>query len=192
MNLQTIKCEECKIDFERTVSEINRSKRLRRFSFCSRSCSVAFGNRITPRGTTEHLLKGSLADDLSPFRWYVARARYRSSSNANRQQKGPSNLTPEYLKKLWDEQTGVCPLTGWKMVLPFSSQGWKESNSPDRASLDRIDCSKGYVEDNVRFICVIANYARNAFNDVELQEFCKAVAEKTIVASGPSCATIAT
>jgi hypothetical protein len=45
--------------------------------------------------------------------------------------------------------------------------------------LDRIDHSKGYIEGNVRFVACIANYARNAFTDEDLQEFCEAVVSKS-------------
>jgi hypothetical protein len=79
---------------------------------------------------------------------------------------------------LWESQNGICPFTGWQLELPKWTNGWTEKQKPQRASLDRIDCSKGYIQGNVRFISVIANYARNSFDDKEVIEFCKAVTEK--------------
>jgi hypothetical protein len=48
-----------------------------------------------------------------------------------------------------------------------------------RASLDRIDNSKPYVQGNVRFISLMANYAKNDMTDAELVGFCKAVASNS-------------
>lgn len=52
------------------------------------------------------------------------------------------------LTKTWIEirlQLGVCELTG----LPFSM----DRDNPFTPSVDRIDTSKGYTEDNCRLIC---------------------------------------
>lgn len=45
------------------------------------------------------------------------------------------------------------------------------------ASLDRIDNSISYMKGNVRFISVMANYARNTFDDEEVVKFAEAVVE---------------
>ena len=81
------------------------------------------------------------------------------------------------LKNIWEQQKGICPLTGWELKLPDTTDGWK--NPPDirRASLDRIDSSRPYEIGNIRFISVIANYAKNSFTDQEVIEFCKAVSD---------------
>jgi len=71
-----------------------------------------------------------------------------------------SDIEPEYLARLWEEQEGRCALTGWTMQLEPS-----DSTSPNQASLDRIDNQKGYIRGNVRFLCLMANYARNQFDD---------------------------
>lgn len=64
------------------------------------------------------------------------------------------------------------------MILPDSTIGWdSKTDRTKRASLDRVDCSLGYVRGNVRFVSVIANYARMNFTDEELVGFCHAVAE---------------
>jgi len=166
-------CEHCKKEVEKERGEINRSKRLRRPLFCSRSCSVAAGNKKTPRGTASHLKKGRERDQFTPFRWFLARIKTRVKEKGKN-----NNLTLEYLKQLWESQNGICSFTGWRMELPRHASGWNESSSPKRASLDRIDSSKGYIQGNVRFVSVIANYARNSFDDKEVIAFCKAVMEK--------------
>jgi hypothetical protein len=50
--------------------------------------------------------------------------------------------------------------------------------TPDRASLDRIDSSKGYVNGNIQFVSYMAQIAKNEFSDGELRSFCEAVVTK--------------
>tara|TARA_X000000950_G_scaffold234904_1_gene285076 strand:+ start:286 stop:492 length:207 start_codon:yes stop_codon:yes gene_type:complete len=57
-----------------------------------------------------------------------------------------------------------------------------DDNKHVRASLDRVNSSKGYVKDNVRFIAVIANYCKHSFSDDEVKLFCKAVVENNNLA----------
>ena len=68
----------------------------------------------------------------------------------------------------------MCPFTGWKLLLPEGSSVRKDM-SVYRASLDRIDNSKGYAKENVRFVSLMANYCRNEFTDQEVKMFCEAV-----------------
>lgn len=103
-------------------------------------------------------------DRLTQFRWYIARAVYRK-------QYGPTDLTAEYLESLWDSQGGTCPFSGQALHLTQSTRGFTVKD-PMNASLDRIDSALGYVRGNVRFVSVMANYARNDFTDEQLREFC--------------------
>ncbi len=78
-----------------------------------------------------------------------------------------------------EAQQGICSYTGWKMVLSeTSSQYNREANArnPKRASLDRIDSTKGYIKDNVQFVCHMANVARNEYSHEQMIEFCRAIA----------------
>ena len=167
-------CSECKAPFGKKRGEFNRRKRLGQDSFfCSNSCQVTAHNRLVKRpGRTQNLRAGRKLDDASPFRWFMRRV-------TDRVRKGPSDLTVDYLQRLWLQQAGVCPFTGWKMILPDSTWGWRDAEPsavPQHASLDRIDNKFGYVVGNVRFISRIANLARATFTDEQLIEFCKAVA----------------
>jgi len=178
MNYFECECFSCKVKFKKTVSEYNRTIKRKKRHFCSRDCSSSiaakenFANGLfKPR--PENLQKGKKQDDFSPFRWYLARIRTRV-----KEQGKENTLTLEYLKEIWDRQKGICPFTGWQMELPLGTVKWSSKPVTNRASLDRIDCSKGYIQGNVRFVSVIANYARNKFDDKEVIEFCKAVTEK--------------
>lgn len=96
------------------------------------------------------------------------------SSIAQTPRKGPTDLTAEYLKDLWDQQQGRCPFSGWALQLPDSTRKWRVK-VPACASLDRIDSTRGYFRGNVRFVALMANYARSSFEDDALVEFCRAV-----------------
>jgi hypothetical protein len=168
-------CPECKNEFERENSEINRAKREGAGLFCTQSCATKDRNKRVgrPQGKWDHLVPGRKLDDLSPFRFFI-----KCMKNDGRKHRYNTEVTPEYLKEVWNNQNGICPYTGWKLELPHGSMGWKSDLHPRRASVDRIDCSKGYIKDNVQFVSIIANYAKNSMTDTDLIEFCKAVYDK--------------
>ena len=68
------------------------------------------------------------------------------------------NLTLEDIKNQWDEQNGICPYTNFNLKL------YKPKETCEyhlRASLDRIDSSKGYVKGNIEFISLPINYLKS-------------------------------
>lgn len=79
------------------------------------------------------------------------------------------NLSLEFLTILWEKQDGKCVYSG----VPLSY----EDNHPHTVSLDRIDSSKGYTEDNVQFVCTIVNYVKQRFNEDVFLSFCKSVTQ---------------
>ena len=86
----------------------------------------------------------------------------------------------EYLKEVWDSQRGVCPLTGYFLILKTYAN-CKENLLPNHASVDRIDHSQGYVRGNIRFISVMANFAlNNKFTDAQLLDFAKMINENNV------------
>lgn len=171
-----LKCDQCGTSFSRRKAEHTRClKRGLSKVYCSATCCTIATNRSPNRARSgEGLVAGNRRDEQTPFRWFLKVVRARADK------KGPSNLTPEYLSSLWENQRGTCPLTGWDLVLPQSTVGWIDGASPRNASLDRIDPSKGYVEGNVRFIAVMANYARSTFSDDDVINFCRAVTENQL------------
>ena len=86
-----------------------------------------------------------------------------------------------YLKEIWDSQQGVCPITGYALVLKTFKES-KEKLLPNHASVDRIDNNKGYVKGNIRFISVMANYAlNNKFSEDDLEAFAQMIVAKRIM-----------
>lgn len=181
--MKTVKatCSNCGIEFEKRKADFDRTERRGLRHFCCRRCFIIRSNKEHPRGDVRRFgdKKGRVLDEYSPFRWFMIRARQR------RERQGETDLSLEWLKLLWEKQNGVCPLTGWTLTLP-GVNGWKSlENRCKRASLDRVDCDQGYIKGNVRFISVMANFARHDFTDGELTDFCKAVVSKS-VSSPPS------
>lgn len=170
-----ISCANCNKDFDKVAREYRRQiKNGNTRFFCSSSCAAIKNNsEIERKGNPQFLIANNRKDEYTPFRWFVLRAQYR-----DRKKKYGCDLTVEYLKQLWEEQNGICPLTGWHLVLPKNTSKAWEIHSPDNASVDRIDCSKGYMEGNVRFIAFMANIARATFSDEQLIDFCRSVAKR--------------
>ena len=163
-------CGCCGKKFERLASEVKRCRKRGIYqTYCSNSCSGKIHNIGKSNGVTDHLCAGNRRDMLTPFRWFIARARNRDKE---------TNLSSDYLKDLWERQRGICPLSGASLLLPDSTSGWINGINWRNASLDRIDNSIRYRRGNVRFVSVMANIGRGTFSDKELIEFCQAVANK--------------
>lgn len=79
------------------------------------------------------------------------------------------NLNLEFLLLLWEKQKGKCAYSGVPLTY--------EDNHSHTISLDRIDSSKGYTEDNVQYVCTIVNYIKQRFDENHFFDFCKQVAQ---------------
>lgn len=79
-----------------------------------------------------------------------------------------NNISLEYMKWLLEEkQNFKCNVTGLSIRLYKPNEKNILYNS---ASLDRIDSSKGYIEGNVQWVCLGANYMKMNFSNDELLE----------------------
>lgn len=72
------------------------------------------------------------------------------------------SLCDGFTKILFARQKGFCALTALPMDLAKEDGAFRRPWAP---SLDRIDNDKGYVEDNVRLVCVVANYAKGEWSE---------------------------
>ena len=73
------------------------------------------------------------------------------------------DVSADYLWKLWELQKGCCAITG------------DQIGTIRKASLDRIDSSKGYEEGNVQWVTYRANISKHTMTMDELYDFCKKV-----------------
>lgn len=79
------------------------------------------------------------------------------------------DLTPQYLKDLWDKQCGKCFYTGEPIELERGKGKWKS------ASLDKLDPSKGYTQGNVVWTTRLTNTSKQERTLAEFIEFCKVI-----------------
>lgn len=88
----------------------------------------------------------------------------------------PFEVSQEFLWKLFEKQKAKCALSGIDIILPTDYRpGY---NSRSTASLDRIDSSKGYTNDNVQWVHKKINMMKQTYSQNEFIAFCKLVAEK--------------
>lgn len=80
------------------------------------------------------------------------------------------DLTFEYMLDLWNNQNGLCALTGTPMTVKAGL-----GHLPTTASTDKICSNGGYTVGNVRFICQAVNMMRQNFTDKEFVDWCKLV-----------------
>ena len=79
-------------------------------------------------------------------------------------------ISYEDIKKLWNEQKGLCALS--KIPMTFIKGNGKV---PTNISLDRIDSSNPYELGNVQLVCVQVNYMKNDLNKEQFLYWCKEI-----------------
>lgn len=171
MKTVQIVCAYCGATSLKRKAEVDRQIRSGRSEFfCNLSChGKASSHHIAGKYFALDNLVVSTPDELSDFRWYIARCRSRN--------KHEMDLTLEYLKVLWEQQNGICPFTKIKLILRRLGDGRRAMWTD--ASLDRINSSKGYVMGNVRFVSLMYNIARNTWSDDDVMQFCTHVYKAT-------------
>jgi hypothetical protein len=87
------------------------------------------------------------------------------------------NITIEFMWGLFLEQDRKCALT--KDIIFFAEKRAELKNQT--ASLDRIDSSKGYFEDNVQWVHKYINMVKGTMTESEFFELCKLVVEQAYI-----------
>jgi hypothetical protein len=82
------------------------------------------------------------------------------------------DLTPEYVVELYEQQEGLCALTGWPIE-------WSQKNLTATVSIDRIDSSEGYLQGNVQLLHKDVNMAKQQYSQEYFVQMCKAVASQS-------------
>lgn len=82
------------------------------------------------------------------------------------------SLTFEEFESIFN---GFCSLTGWPIDIGFADS---------TASLDRIDSSKGYEPENVRWVHKMVNMCKNKYSDELFIKMCVAIANNQIKLNG--------
>ena len=110
-------------------------------------------------------------DEYSSFKYFIAKAKQRSKTKKSKYQSYDITLT--YLKNLWENQNGICAISGVKMELPASLS--ETRGSPFCASLDRIDSEIGYIQGNVQFVTQFCNLGKRDFKEDQVLKFIQAI-----------------
>ena len=167
MKTITQECCVCQHKFEMEIKYYNRNLKKNRKSCCSRKCGSVIGASVMKNNPTlnKHnrydIIKhsGNKLNVYSPFRKFLNVCKTRSKKNNS-----VCDLDVEYLLNLWNSQNKKCPYTGLEMILPTSSSSFHNEKSLKKASLDRIDSSKGYIKGNVEFVTQFINLAKNDYS----------------------------
>ena len=83
------------------------------------------------------------------------------------------DVSVDHLKQLWEDQKGLCAISGAPMSLTTS----ESRTISDLVSLDRIDNSKGYVEGNVWLTTATVNYMRGLMDVETFLQVCQQITE---------------
>lgn len=79
-------------------------------------------------------------------------------------------ISLQNIKDVWEKQEGRCAYTD----LPLTS----EAHQVNTVSLDRIDSSKDYTEDNIQLVCVPINRMKLDYTEEQFVYLCNKVAQK--------------
>lgn len=107
------------------------------------------------RGNIQSTNNGKIGD--------LSKTRYTKLQNSASKRNINFNVSLEYLWNLFKTQKQICAITGDYI------------NNIEEASLDRIDSSKGYEENNIQWVTYQANVSKHIMTMNELYEFCKKV-----------------
>ncbi|MAF43675.1 MAG: hypothetical protein CMI54_05850 [Parcubacteria group bacterium] len=158
-----LKCARCGKAFKKSLALYTHAKEAPKRSdpnswYCSVKCSGGWDKQLSPFKHIFKLAKGRAKTTQREF-----------------------DLDCQYLSDLWKRQRGYCAYTKLKMDLPpnhSQSRYQKMRSGPFTASLDRKDSSKGYVKDNIHFICLALNYAKKDWSENKFKKFLNALMKR--------------
>jgi hypothetical protein len=125
----------------------------------NKSCGCTLGQA----GRTKYV------GDLSGTTWLIITQR------ANKLNLG-FDITQEYVWDLFLNQSRRCAISGVDIFFRTTAYT-KGCKSDQTASLDRIDCEKGYVVGNVQWVHKTINYMKTTLSDENFIEWCQTVSD---------------
>ena len=118
-----------------------------------------------PIGKSHSLWTG--VGEMSGDFWYNHIER---SANGSKRKSIPLTITKKYVWDLFLKQDRKCALSGVELYFP------SKNGASYTASLDRIDSSKGYIENNVQWVHKDINMMKRIYTQKYFIEMCKKVA----------------
>jgi len=83
------------------------------------------------------------------------------------------DINLDYLIELWDQQKGLCALSGISMTYE-QYKGRTATN----VSIDKKNRTLGYVRNNIQLVCMACNQIKSDLTEEEMYLFCKKIIEK--------------
>lgn len=121
---------------------------------------------IDARAAVESFRENRPASRTIPDDEFLRRALERARYRAHK--KGvPFGLTMERMREMYERSGGRCAVTGHVL----------EKTGPFRPSLDRVDPELGYVDGNVRVVCLITNTAMLHYGESALLELAASIVQ---------------
>ena len=88
------------------------------------------------------------------------------------------NINAEDIKNLYEQNNGLCALSGIKMTTDtYMTNDDERSINKYNMSIDRIDSNKGYTIDNIQLICTVINIMKTDLPNDEFIEYTNKILE---------------
>lgn len=88
--------------------------------------------------------------------------------NHSSKRKKEYNIDIQYLLDLYENQKGLCNISGTEMT-------YNHGSNLTNISIDRIDSNLGYIKGNVQLVCYVVNIMKNNFQINEFIMFCEKI-----------------
>jgi hypothetical protein len=155
------KCQSCGLEKEIRSKNLKRTDRIR-------TCDCHLKQKMSENG--KKCRKGS--KNISGAYWF--------SLKRDAKKRGFEFLISiDYGQLLLEKQNFKCSLTGIPIVRELSNSPWLRQGE-NTASLDRIDSSKGYIEDNVQWVHKDINFMKSNLKQEDFINWCKLVANQAV------------
>lgn len=127
----------------------------------------AYAGKLSPEQREKYAETRRRREKSSPKNTF-----YRMLFSAAKRRPTKNIATVDDLMEMFEAQKGLCAISGVKMDWASNRQGKKLATS---ISLDRIDGSKGYEKENLRFVCWQVNLFKNCWSDQEMLTMAKRI-----------------
>lgn len=107
----------------------------------------------------------------SDLRRLLSAIRSRCCGKRNKRRNLKHNLTLDFMCQLYNSQNGLCAITKTPLNLT--------PHTLTSCSIDRIDNSKGYLQDNIHLVCVWVNTAKSYHTVAEFKDVLQGLALAT-------------
>lgn len=167
--LGKVTCNNCNIEFEKPISEIKRNQIKDRPNYCSRSCvGKKLGSEKSKKVTNRYNISNyseNRKDEYTIFKYTLKCIKQRFKE---------VNVTLQDLKEQWEKQNAICPYSKIQLELPTHTN---KVSFEKRASLDRVDSSKGYIKENIQFIVTPINYMKSTMSHQDTVNFLQQISK---------------